>query len=406
LAALVKVQQQLLALGNDDTFYNGILAPLGQAANANRVYVFQNEVDATARRIAAWYAPEINPHCAKSLPQHLSYEAQLPRWATTLSQKKIIVGNVESFPEPEQKFLAVQNIQSILILPLIVNGQFFGFIGFDQCVEVRTWEPAEIDLLQAAAAGISLWQERRQAEAKLHQYTTQLKAHNAELDAFAHTVAHDLKNPLTALTGVAEILATTHMSSEVLNEYLGAIVRGGRKALSIVEELLVLASVRQQEDIALERLEMGAIVAETQERLRYMISEAEAQIILPKTWPVALGYAPWIEEIWANYLSNALKYGGQPPLITLGATIQSNGQIRFWVHDNGLGLAEAEQGQLFTRFTQLKQTRAKGHGLGLSIVRRIATKLGGEVGVESQSVPGQGSTFYFTLPRAEGKGED
>jgi signal transduction histidine kinase len=70
--------------------------------------------------------------------------------------------------------------------------------------------------------------------------------------------------------------------------------------------------------------------------------------------------------------------------------------VRFWVRDNGQGLTNEEQGRLFTPFTQLNQMRAKGHGLGLSIVRRIADRLGGTAGVESAA--GHGSTFYFTLP--------
>jgi signal transduction histidine kinase len=72
--------------------------------------------------------------------------------------------------------------------------------------------------------------------------------------------------------------------------------------------------------------------------------------------------------------------------------------IRFWVRDNGLGLTAAEQARLFTPFTRLEQVRTKGHGLGLSIVRRIVEKLGGDVGVESQV--GHGSTFFFTLAGA------
>jgi signal transduction histidine kinase len=70
--------------------------------------------------------------------------------------------------------------------------------------------------------------------------------------------------------------------------------------------------------------------------------------------------------------------------------------IRFWVRDNGPGLTEAAQAHLFAPFTRLDQARAEGHGLGLSIVRRIVDKLGGDVGVDSQV--GQGSTFSFTLP--------
>jgi signal transduction histidine kinase len=70
--------------------------------------------------------------------------------------------------------------------------------------------------------------------------------------------------------------------------------------------------------------------------------------------------------------------------------------VRFWVRDNGPGLTQAEQRQLFTPFTRLDQTRARGHGLGLSIVRRIVEKLGGQVEVESKV--GQGSVFTFKLP--------
>jgi two-component system sensor histidine kinase/response regulator len=82
----------------------------------------------------------------------------------------------------------------------------------------------------------------------------------------------------------------------------------------------------------------------------------------------------------------------------MGATAQ-DGKVRFWVRDNGDGLTEEEQENLFTEFTRLHQVRAEGYGLGLSIVRRIVEKLGGDVGVESEV--GAGSLFYFTLPADE-----
>jgi two-component system sensor histidine kinase/response regulator len=145
-------------------------------------------------------------------------------------------------------------------------------------------------------------------------------------------------------------------------------------------------------------LDIGCIVDEARQRLAHMIAESKAEIILPQDWPLASGYAPWVEEVWANYLSNALKYGGRPPRIELGATEQSDGWVRFWVRDNGPGLTPEQQARLFAPFTRLDRVRAQGHGLGLSIVRRIVEKLGGSVGVESSGVPGQGSVFYFTLP--------
>ena len=169
--------------------------------------------------------------------------------------------------------------------------------------------------------------------------------------------------------------------------------------LSIIDALLLLAGVRNME-IEPAPIDMSGIIFEVQHRLAHMIDEYEPKVIVSHDWPVALGFAPWIEEVWANYLSNALKYGGRPPRLELGATLQDDRMIRFWVKDNGDGLSQDEQSRLFTLFTRLKRGGTKGHGLGLSIVQRIVSKLGGEVGVESRGVPGEGSVFYFTLPAA------
>ena len=146
---------------------------------------------------------------------------------------------------------------------------------------------------------------------------------------------------------------------------------------------------------------MESVVAEALDRLSYMVEEYQAEIVLPETWPVVLGHPAWVEEVWVNYLSNALKYGGRPPRVELGAALQKDGatlhMVRFWVRDNGLGLTFEEQERLFTPGTRLDQVRAKGHGLGLSIARRIVEKLGGWWGVESDV--GKGSTFSFTLAK-------
>lgn len=166
---------------------------------------------------------------------------------------------------------------------------------------------------------------------------------------------------------------------------------------NIIEELLLLAEVRNTQ-VARWPLNMASIVTEAVNRLADMVKQSQAEIVLPSAWPVALGYAPWIEEVWANYISNACKYGGLTPRIELGATAQDDGMVRFWARDNGAGLTPEERARLFTPFTRLEQVRAKGQGLGLSVVRRIIEKMDGQVGVESAGVPGHGSTFSFTLP--------
>ena len=225
----------------------------------------------------------------------------------------------------------------------------------------------------------------------------------AELDAYAHTVAHDLKNPLGALVGFSDMLETeyTELSDEQLLLCVNTIARSARKMTNIIEELLLLASVRKMEDVRTEPLDMAAVVVEALDRLADMIAGHQAEIITPEVWPAALGYGPWVEEIWVNYVSNGLKYGGQPPQVEMGGKLLNGpaGQVRFWVRDNGAGLSPDDQARLFTPFTQIHQARAEGHGLGLSIVQRIVEKLGGQVGMESEA--GQGSVFFFTLPSAE-----
>jgi PAS domain S-box-containing protein len=262
----------------------------------------------------------------------------------------------------------------------------------EELVQART---AELEATNTKLRGEI--RERQRVEQALRQRTHELEERNKELDAFAHTVAHDLKNPLTSLIGFSKLLEKNYakMVDEKLSEYLEIIAQNGRKMSNIIEELLLLASVRK-EDIQAEPLPMSSIVAEAQARLNDVIKEYEAEIVQPESWPLAMGYGPWIEEVWANYISNAIKYGGAPPRVELGATERSDGQVCFWVRDNGRGLSPEEQARLFTMFTRIDQVRAKGHGLGLSIVRRIIEKLGGEVGVESE--PGQGSIFKFTLP--------
>jgi len=249
---------------------------------------------------------------------------------------------------------------------------------------------------------------------ELRRLNTDLKEHNAELDAFAHTVAHDLKSQLAPLIGFAELLEMEHAAALGTNglQIVYKVVEMGHKMTHIVEALLLLAEVRAS-DVPSDPLDMARLVTGAWERLFFLVGKCQAEVTLPESWPTALGYGPWVEEVWVNYLSNALKYGGRPnegiaPRVEINASVETEDtprdsatgrtMVRFWVKDNGPGISPSDQGQLFTPFTQLHHTGARGHGLGLSIVQRIVEKLGGQVGVDSEV--GQGSTFWFTLPIA------
>jgi len=235
--------------------------------------------------------------------------------------------------------------------------------------------------------------------ARINAHLT-IRRQNRELDAFAHTVAHDLQNPLGIILSYSHILLEDLPTMEVEQalEVLHRIRQAGEKMNNIIEALLLLAGVHKEE-VEMAPLNMADVVAQAQQRLDLMINKHHGDIIQPRSWPIAVGYAPWVEEVWVNYLSNGLKYGGSAPCLELGATPQADGMIRFWVKDNGPGLTPERQKSLFAEFIRLGEVRVEGRGLGLSIVRRIVEKLGGEVGVESHI--GQGSLFFFTLPSIE-----
>jgi signal transduction histidine kinase len=254
--------------------------------------------------------------------------------------------------------------------------------------------------LLANSAAIAI--DNARLVAALRQQTAELQSRNEELDAFAHTVAHDLKGPLGPMMGYAEILEKDHdrLPREEMQDYLHSIATSTQKMNNIIQELLLLAQARQSQ-VETGPLDMQCIVVESLKRLGPMIEEYQAEICGPSSWPPTTGYGPWVEEVWVNYISNAIKYGGQPPRVELGATVQPDGMVRFWVRDNGAGIPPEDRARLFTPFTRLDQIRAKGHGLGLSIVRRIVDKLGGQVGVESDSMAGRGSVFSFTLPSSD-----
>ncbi len=316
---------------------------------------------------------------------------------------------------------------SLLTVPLRVHDEVIGVLqvvnklaaGFDE--NDRT-------LVETLAASAAIAIENARLVESLRQRTVELQASNEELDAFAHTVAHGLKNPLGRVIGFAQALEEDYASlpDEELRRFLHIIAQSGYKMNRIIDALLLLAGLREME-VEMEPLDMAGIVAEVQQQLAHMIQEYQADIVLPDAWPVALGYGPWVEEVWANYISNALKYGGQPPRIELGfgpyALSHENGvnisghefepetrsdskattprakqeMVRFWIKDNGTGITPQDQTRLFTPFTRIDQISTHGHGVGLSIVQRIVDKLGGQVGVESEI--GVGSVFWFTLPQ-------
>ncbi len=239
----------------------------------------------------------------------------------------------------------------------------------------------------------------RNLQKQLTLHMAELETRNMELDAFSRTVAHDLKNPLNIVVGLTDILIDDcheKIDDENILENLTSVQQAGQKMVSIIDALLLLAGVSKKAEVEKTTLNMKDMVEQIiSQRLFHVIKQYNGTVTAADEWHSAQGYAPWVEEVWVNYISNALKYGGQPPEVRVGSSVEQ-GKVKFWVHDNGNYLEPEACAQLFTPFTRLHQDRAEGHGLGLSIVQQVVKKLGGEVGVDSSH--NEGNIFYFTLP--------
>lgn len=265
---------------------------------------------------------------------------------------------------------------------------------FPVAVSLSYLEVAGISLVPAFVVDLS---ERMEMETVRQQLTEELQARNRELEAYAYTVAHDLKGPLGLILGYAELLHDVGLTLDAKTFALATeqIVHSSKRLARIIHELLLLAMMRR-EDLRFEPLDMARILAELEETLAWLQQKYGGDIEIPKVWPTAMGYATWVEEVWLNYISNAFKYGGEPPHVVLGFTVLEDNMVKFWVQDNGPGLTQEQQATLFKPFIRLDQVRATGSGLGLSIVADLVARMRGKVGIESEM--GKGSVFSFTLP--------
>jgi PAS domain S-box-containing protein len=421
LTLLNRVGQELSATLDLQELANQLLQEGAEivGAEASSVWLWERE------RGNALICQAAFPHVYESLlrSQYLHFGQGIVGWVAKTG-KSLIVSRAADDPRffPGIDEQTGFHTRSLLAVPLKVRDVVVGVLEVLN-KQKGHFSQDDLTLVETLASSAAIAVVNARLIEELRQHTSELEARNEELDAFAHTVAHDLKSPLSYIVSFAEILKQGYDPRREQDlGYLQKIAKKGRKMAFIIDELLLLAGVRKIEELDIAPLDMANVVAQVLERMSDVIQEFQAEIILPPSWPAALGYGSWVEEVWVNYLSNAIKYGGQPPRVELGSDLVSRDQwlaasrqkllspnhhsspadyrplVRFWVRDNGPGLTPDEQERLFTPFTRLNQVSTKGHGLGLSIVRRIVEKLGGQVRVESEV--GEGSVFSFTLPAA------
>jgi signal transduction histidine kinase len=273
--------------------------------------------------------------------------------------------------------------------------------------EVRPWRD-----LGGEVAGIIIFTEDitalRQAEMKVRtlnaeleervrQRTAQVDAVNRELEAFSYSVSHDLRAPLRAIDGFARILEEDHAAGLGAEgrRVLGVVRDGVKRMEQLVEDLLAFSRAGRrglkQVDVdmgALVRAAFDEVAEEGIERVELHVSRLEP----------AVGDPALLKQVWANLLSNALKFSRtRDKRVVEVACRKDDGRVVYWVRDNGVGFDERYKHRLFGVFQRLHSAgEFEGNGVGLALVQRIVARHGGSVFAEGRV--DQGSTFGFWLP--------
>jgi signal transduction histidine kinase len=217
------------------------------------------------------------------------------------------------------------------------------------------------------------------------------------LESFNRSISHDLRGPLGGIAGVSRLAseALARGDSGTAARLLPAITAQAESSAHLVNALLALARMDEAE-LTREPVPVEAVVQEALEQVRLAHQpEAGVQVQL-QSLPTVAADAGLLRQVYVNLVGNALKFthGVPAPRVEIGA-LEAGGETVLYVRDNGVGF-EAEQAErLFKPFARLHGRGYQGHGVGLSIVRRIVEHHGGRVWAESR--PGEGAAFYFTL---------
>lgn len=303
------------------------------------------------------------------------------------------------FTEPEKARASYQQVFAegfVTDYPLTIRNRAGKLTDVLYNASVYKNEHGQVLGVFAAARDVTA---QKKAEQEIRQRTSELQAANQELEAFSYSVSHDLRAPLRSIDGFSQALSEDYadlldnQGKDYLNRVRAATQRMGR----LIDDMLALSRVTRTE-MQHERIDLSKMAADVLSELQKNDSGRKVE------WRIGSGLFAWgdarlLNMALVNLLDNAWKYTArQPePRIEFDALRNAAGTTEFFVRDNGTGFDMAYAGKLFGVFQRLHTaTEFPGTGVGLAIVQRIIHRHGGKI--RGEGIPGQGATFYFTLP--------
>jgi PAS domain S-box-containing protein len=245
--------------------------------------------------------------------------------------------------------------------------------------------------------------ERRRAEQQLREQAAELARSNADLEQFAYVASHDLQEPLRVIVSYVQLLERRYKGQldPRADKYLAYIVDAGHRMQKLINDLLTYSRVGRREQIC--PTDSETVLRRVLANLHAALAARDA-VVTHDPLPTVLVDETQLGQLFQNLIANALKFRGPaPPRIHVSAT-RGEGEWVFAVRDNGIGIAPEYRERIFVIFQRLHaRDEYPGTGIGLAICKKIVERHGGRIWVES--MPGEGATFYFTLPERGGDAE-
>ncbi|HMK55637.1 MAG TPA: ATP-binding protein [Dissulfurispiraceae bacterium] len=410
LEALSFMAQGFLQTSQSDRNIMACIERLGAATGVDRITIRENFADDSGDLFAKieyeWDAPGIERMFGNVNYRTLSYAAiGLDREAFV--RKEAISGNIGEFPEDQRAFFSRGGIKSLLIVPVFVGTEWWGFIGFADCRRQRQWTSMEMDVMHAAADIIGAAIYRKQKDAEL------LKARDCAMEAsrakslFLANMSHEIRTPMNSIIGFTELLEKTPVN-KAQREYLHIVGSSANTLLEIINDILDLSKIESGNlKIDMAGFDIFRELEDLSEFLAVKANEKDINLIFfldPDLPQCLIGDALRLKQILTNLISNAIKFthtGGYVYIkIAHEPSEERSGMtnIGFSVEDNGIGISKDKQETILEPFVQADNMITReygGTGLGLTITNNLIRMLGGNLSLESEA--GRGARFFFTL---------
>ena len=392
-----------------------VIAQLGESLHIRRIFLCKHQ-EVTATYVITglryeWVATGVMAKINQTSLQRINLqEAGFGRWAGILYGDKIIQSQVDELPPGERGWFLSDTASSIIVVPVFVGSQWWGFIGFEDYAEGQTGSQAELDAFKSVAVTFGAAIQRKRTEEALERAKVKVeeKVREAEVLAkaqsdFISMASHQLRSPLTSVRWYSERLLKHRETLEDKQvESAEVIHKTAVQLAAIVDDLLNLSRM-EQGSVAV-TLSMGDIHQLIDEVVTELLPQAEQkQIKITRQKDTAVRPInldeKLVSQVLLNLVSNAIKYTDNGGQVTIKTTWVPEAYIKVEVADNGIGIPQAEQGRIFDRFYRSAKAidlKVEGTGLGLSVAKMMVEEWGGTIGFTSAE--GQGSIFYCTIP--------